>query len=263
MKGIYWGVVAALMLSSVGVNGCRALKDDAPGKAPASTPSAPAVSSPAAAPTTPPPPPPLATLDTTAPFRLDVLRESLGRSILKEINPKLLIFNKNKLQAENITFTSESGKFDFNQNFGEAAKGRLIVQASGAYQKVATSSGPQLLYLNPAVVDAEFKAYPFTSLCGRTLQVSGKVRCTLSMVYGYATDTIDVGGQCMSHTNGTMDNLQVVLGSDVHKVRYSVQVKGHGAATDFASYQWLGTAAVDGLEMSLTQLPGSSDQCAK
>lgn len=269
MHRSYFVVCGLLALVVLGA-GCRALKDDAPSQsstaAPATSPTtAPAagasapVASPPSSPTTASPPP-----EAVTAFRLDLIREALGRTVLTQVEPKNLIFHKNTAQGvENPNYFSETGKFEFSQALGEPNKGQLVVAASGGYQKITTASGPQLLYLSPAIVDVEFKAYSLSTLCGQGIQLTGKVHCTLALVYGYAADTIDVSGQCMSHTNGVMDNLLMGMGSDYYKARYSVQVKGHGAAREFKTYQWSGAASLDGMSVDITQLPGTVEQCKK
>lgn len=263
--GLYWhkGIWVVLVLALFW-GGCRALKDDAAGGVPAPTAAPTATPSSSAPAPSPPSPTPQLAAELTPEVRLDLLREVLGRSILAKIDLNGLNFNKDPSQSSaNSSFSAEVGKVEFKQVFSEPNQGQLRILAQGDYQKMATTSGPQLLYLNPLTVDLEYTAYSPQSLCVQKLQVTGKVQCTLALIYGYAADTLDVSGQCWSHTGGVLDNLQLALGNDVHRVRYEIAVKGHGLGREFKVYQWTGAASVDGVVVDLTQIPIPADHCGK
>jgi hypothetical protein len=197
-------------------------------------------------------------------LRFNLLKEALGQSILAKIDLTGLNFHKNDAKSSVTSgFTTEIGKIDFTQVLGEPKQGQLLIQAKGDYQKMLTGSGPQLLYLNPLVLDIDYKGYAPPSSCTQGAQLTGKVRCTLALMYAYAANVVDLSGQCISHRDGILDNVQVTLGGDTHRIRYDLAVKGNGLGREFKSYQWLGAASFDGNAVVLTHINDSPEKCDK
>lgn len=263
----HW-IIVIIMVMGMGL-GCRAMRDKGgPTPAPAPSESPKPV---AASPTPPVPvqvsPPPILPkdIDSKDYFRIDLLREGLGRSIVPLLNPSHLSFDKlTEKSASSPNFLLESGNLRFDQVLGGISPGESAVHLDGPYQKLSTSSGSQVISFGPVTVNLNVHNLNVSSACGYRVSLTGQVRCTLSGVFDGSTQMVDATGQCMTHSNGTLDNLRVDVGSgNIHTVRYAVGVKIHGSPLDWKAYTWSGSPHVNGLSAKLPTTTESQYECEK
>ncbi len=245
------------------VSGCRALSNDG---SPGAQPSGPA-------PATQEPKPVLAppaanetkSIDNKDVFDVWVLREALGQTLLPLIDGQLVTFQKNpaKKEAQDPNFSMESGKLEFNQTLQGEGGGQAKIHGGGGYQKLTSVSGETILYAHPATIDFNFNKLQIKSECYNTMTLAGKVRCSLSATYTHGSHTLVGSGQCMTHNNGILDNLNLDIAGSPHKVRYVLGFKVNGNPGDWRAYQWVGVAFVSGLKTDLTPLNDLQNTCSK
>lgn len=258
------GVIAGIVIVGM-LCGCRAMsKDDAP--TPSTTP-APTTQEPS---TTPAPSPKPAPTPGTNPSEskdisnITALRETLGQSILPLIDGGLLTLQKTSPKgAADPNITLEGGKFEFNQILKGDGGGQGTAQATGSYQKLGTISGGGAIYVNPTSIDFNFDGLKIKSGCHGTLSLTGNVHCSINATYTYGANILSGTGQCMTHTNGILDNITIEIGGTTQKIRYVLGFKIQGDPTDWKAYQWVGTAYVGGISVDLTQLNDSQNTCNK
>lgn len=243
--------------------GCRAIsKGDTP-TAPVTPPASAGESKPT--PTLPPTPTPQTTTSDSkdTPPSL-ILREAVGQNIINLINGELLVLQKNTQKGgSDPNITLDGGKFEFNQPLQGDTGGPGQIHATGTYQKLGTTSGDTAIYTSPTTIDFNFEGLQVKSGCYGNLFLTGNVHCTLSANYAYGTHTLNGTGQCMTHTNGILDNIRLDIGGNTHKVRYVLGFKVHGDPLDWKAYLWTGTAFVGGIAVDITQLNDPLNICNK
>lgn len=193
-----------------------------------------------------------------------VLQAALGREFLPLIDGGLLIFEKAATKGtETPNILLEGGKMTLNQSLQKTEGGQGTIAATGAYQKLGTTSGETALYANKVIIDFNFNALQIKSPCDDTISLSGNLRCTLNGTYTYGTHILNGSGQCMTHSGGSLDNLRLDINGTPHKVRYNLGYKVNGDPSDWRSYQWSGAAFVGGIKADLTHLANQQDNCNK
>lgn len=266
LQGLFVGGVIL-----VGLCGCRAMsKNDPTALAPA--PAAPAASAPAAQGSKPTPgPSPAASpapavkpVDSKADANVFLLREALGQSLLPLIDGNRIGLQKTVIKGgSDPNITIEGGKLTLYQLFQGSGGGQGSITVAGGYQKLATTSGEALTYVNPMTIDFSFTGLAIQTGCYGTMSVTGKVRCSLSGTYTQGIHSLTGTGQCMTHTNGILDNLRLDGGGESHKVRYTLGFKVRGDPQDWRSYQWVGSAYINGQNVDITHLNDIQNICNK
>lgn len=240
--------------------GCRAFKESDP--PPAQAPSEPPASAPQPdtskpLPQSAPPPEPNnpQPIDNNDGFKIDLLREALGRGILPTIDTALITLKEaSTAGSKDPNISSESGKLEFKQGG---------ISASGNYNKLGTGTGSQVVAVSSALIDFDLAAHSVTSLCGHALLLTGKVRCTLTGVYSSTSKVLDAAGYCFTHQGGISDNLSIAIGTESHKVRYNLSYKVKGDPLNFENYTWVGMALVDGQSYKMPQPDNVFNICNK
>lgn len=261
-------LVGALIIGTL--CGCRAMsKHETPGAPPPPPPVA-GESKPTPAPPPTPssaPSPPAAQpepIEDKGVFGAQVLREALGEAILPLIDGELLVLqNTLKKGANDPNITLEGGKLTFKQTLLDENGGNGAVEAIGAYQKLGTTSGAAAVYANPTTIDFNFEGLQVKTGCLGTITLTGKVHCSIKATYTYGANTLSGAGQCMTHTNGILDNLRIGIGTTTHKARYVLGFKVQGNPKDLKAYQWMGMAYVGGIAVDITQLDNPTNVCNK
>lgn len=165
--------------------------------------------------------------------------------------------------ANDPNITIEGGGLVFNQVLKGEGDGQGAIHAAGTYQKLDTVSGGTAIYTNPVAIDFNFDRFQIKSECYGTISLTGKIHCTLNATYTYGANILSGTGQCMTHTNGILDNLRVGVGANLHKVRYVLGFKIQGSPKDWKAYQWVGSAYVDGIKVDFTQFNETPNTCDK
>lgn len=245
--------------------GCRAMSNDG-----TQGPVASQSPTPMETPNTPTPPPSPAISPSTQTNIVDnkgvsdvlLLREALGERLLALIDGHAMTLQKiTSVNTSTPNIIIEDGKLTFDQTIQGQGGGVGTIHASGTYQKLGTASGEGALLAKSTIIDFDFNKLQIISACYSTATLTGRVRCTLNVTYNYGTHTLTGSGQCMTHTEGSIDNLRIDIAGEPHKIRYVLGFKVHGDPADWGAYQWAGTAYVSGINVDITHLNDSVYTC--